>query len=293
MTTHRLFRILYCLLEKERVTAPELAQKMEVSVRTIYRDIDRLSGAGVPIYCNQGKSGGIFLMDSFVLDKSLLSEAEREDVLLSLQGLEALKGESQALEKLQSLFQANSENWIRVDFTDWRNQKYQADLFDVVKQAIFQKCLISFLYRGQEKEETRIVEPLQLVFKRYLYGFCRGKQDFRFFKLSRVSQCQILSEKFERKAGQRSIIKEKVREELVRLKLKFDKSQAFRVYEEFSGQIRQDPAGNLLVETEFPKHSSLYSYLLSFLDGVEVLEPLEVRQEFARIVNIISQKYKT
>lgn len=127
----------------------------------------------------------------------------------------------------------------------------------------------------------------------YLYGFCRGKQDFRLFKLSRVSQCQILSEKFERKAVQRSIIKEKVKEELVRLKLKFDKSQAFRVYEEFSGQIRQDPAGNLLVETEFPKHSSLYSYLLSLLDGVEVVEPLEVRQEFARIVKIISQKYKT
>lgn len=296
MTTHRLFRILYCLLEKERVTAPELAQKMEVSVRTIYRDIDRLSGAGVPIYCNPGKGGGIFLMNSFVLDKSLLSEAEREDVLLSLQGLEALKGESQALEKLQSLFQANSENWIRVDFTDWRNQKYQADLFDIAKQAIFQKCLISFLYRGQEKEETRIVEPLQLVFKSqawYLYGFCRSKQDFRFFKLSRVSQCQILSEKFERKAVQRSIIKEKVREELVRLKLKFDKSQAFRVYEEFSGQIRQDPDGNLLVETEFPKHSSLYSYLLSFLDCVEVIEPLEVRQELAQIVKTISQKYKT
>lgn len=196
MITHRLFRILYCLLEKERVTAPELAQKMEVSVRTIYRDIDRLSGAGVPIYCNPGKGGGIFLMNSFVLDKSLLSEAEREDVLLSLQGLEALKGESQALEKLKSLFQASTENWIRVDFTDWRNQKYQADLFDIVKQAIFQKCLISFLYRGQEKEETRIVEPLQLVFKSqawYLYGFCRSKQDFRLFKLSRVSQCQILS----------------------------------------------------------------------------------------------------
>ena len=158
MTTHRLFRILYCLLEKERVTAPELAQKMEVSVRTIYRDIDRLSGAGVPIYCNPGKGGGIFLMNSFVLDK-------REDVLLSLQGLEALKGESQALEKLKNLFQASTENWIRVDFTDWRNQKYQADLFDIIKQAIFQKCLISFLYRGQEKEGTRMVEPLQLLFK--------------------------------------------------------------------------------------------------------------------------------
>jgi len=127
--------------------------------------------------------------------------------------------------------------------------------------------LISFLYRGQEKEEARIVEPLQLVFKSqawYLYGFCRKKQDFRLFKLSRVSQCQILSEKFERKAVQRSINKEKVEEERVSLILKFDKSQAFRVYEEFSGQIRQDLAGNLLVETEFPKHSSLYSYLLSF-----------------------------
>ena len=235
-------------------------------------------------------------MNSFVLDKSLLSEAEREDVLLSLQGLEALKGESQALEKLKILFQASTENWIRVDFTDWRNQKYQADLFDIIKQAIFQKCLISFLYRGQEKEGTRMVEPLQLLFKSqawYLYGFCRKKQDFRLFKLSRVSQCQILPETFERKTVQLAINKEKVKEELVSLTLKFDKSQAFRVYEEFSGQIRQDPDGNLLVETEFPKHSSLYSYLLSFLDSVEVVEPFEVRQELAQIVKTISQKYKT
>ena len=296
MKNNRLFKILYYILEKGKVTANELSDKFEVSVRTIYRDIDRLSGAGVPIYCNPGKGGGIFLMNSFVLDKSLLSEAEREDVLLSLQGLEALKGESQALEKLQSLFQASTENWIRVDFTDWRNQKYQADLFDIIKQAIFQKCLISFLYRGQEKEETRMVEPLQLLFKSqawYLYGFCRKKQDFRLFKLSRVSQCQILPETFERKTVQLAINKEKVKEELVSLTLKFDKSQAFRVYEEFSGQIRQDPDGNLLVETEFPKHSSLYSYLLSFLDSVEVLEPLEVRQELAQIVKTISQKYKT
>ena len=141
-----------------------------------------------------------------------------------------------------------------------------------------------------------MVEPLQLLFKSqawYLYGFCRKKQDFRLFKLSRVSQCQILPETFERKTVQLAINKEKVKEELVSLTLKFDKSQAFRVYEEFSGQIRQDPDGNLLVETEFPKHSSLYSYLLSFLDSVEVLEPLEVRQELAQIVKTISQKYKT
>ena len=82
-------------------------------------------------------------------------------------------------------------------------------------------------------------------------------------------------------------------EERVSLILKFDKSQAFRVYEEFSGLISTDVVGNLLVEAEFPNHDSLYAYLLSFLDSVEVVEPLEVRQELAQIVKTISQKYKT
>ncbi|MFR2518531.1 helix-turn-helix transcriptional regulator, partial [Peptostreptococcus stomatis] len=88
MKNNRLFRILYYILEKEKVTANELADKFEVSVRTIYRDIDSISGAGIPIYATQGKGGGIEIAKDFVLSKSLLTEREKEQIMSALQGLD-------------------------------------------------------------------------------------------------------------------------------------------------------------------------------------------------------------
>ena len=87
MRESRLFRIVYYLLEHGKVTAPELAQKMEVSVRTVYRDIDAISSAGIPVYAVQGKGGGISLLDNYTLEKSLLSLQEREQILMALQGM--------------------------------------------------------------------------------------------------------------------------------------------------------------------------------------------------------------
>ena len=71
MKDNRLFRMLYYILKKGKVTARELAERFEVSIRTIYRDIDSLSSAGIPIYAIQGKGGGIEIADEFVLSKSL------------------------------------------------------------------------------------------------------------------------------------------------------------------------------------------------------------------------------
>ena len=76
MQESRLFRIVYYLLEKGKCTASELAEKFEVSIRTIYRDIDVISSAGIPIYATQGKGGGISILENYALDKSLLSEQE-------------------------------------------------------------------------------------------------------------------------------------------------------------------------------------------------------------------------
>ena len=129
MATKRLFDILYYLVEKRKATAPELAKKLNVSIRTIYRDIEWMSGAGIPVYCNSGKGGGIFLLNSFILDKGLLSTDEKEELMLAIQGLDALKGKGQVAEKLRALFQIKTEDWIRIDFSDWRGTKYQENLF--------------------------------------------------------------------------------------------------------------------------------------------------------------------
>lgn len=84
MKDSRLFRILYYILEKGKATANELADRFEVSVRTIYRDIDSISSAGIPIYAIQGKGGGIEIAQEFILSKSLLSQNEKEQIMTAL-----------------------------------------------------------------------------------------------------------------------------------------------------------------------------------------------------------------
>lgn len=189
MQESRLFKILYYVLEKRKVTASELADKFEVSVRTIYRDIDVLSEAGIPIYTAQGKSGGISILENYVLDKSILSQSEQEQILLALQGLDDTNAHY-LLSKLGSLFKSTAADWIEVDCTTWKRGKTQNNLFNLIKNAILEKREVSFQYYSSKGVGTnRIVEPLKIVSKGnnwYLYGFCKLRNDFRFFKLSRI-----------------------------------------------------------------------------------------------------------
>lgn len=202
MLESRLFRIVYYLLQNGKATAPELAQKFEVSIRTIYRDIDALSSAGIPIYATQGKGGGISILNNYTLDKSLLSEQEQEQMLTALQGMTATigKNSSELLTKLSALFQIKSTNWIDVDFSDWAHRAPQQDIFNIIKEAIFQKKVISFCYFSRKgNKEKRTVKPIQLVFKSkswYLYSFCLLRNDYRFFKLTRIRELELLSETF-------------------------------------------------------------------------------------------------
>lgn len=141
MEQSRLFRIVYHLLEKRKSTAPELAEKLEVSIRTIYQDLDAISAAGIPVYAAQGKGGGIFIMQDFVLDKSLLSEQEKEQILMALQGIFATENNQsdELLIKLGGFFQSKVTNWIEVDFSEWYKNTPKSDVFNRIKSAIFNR----------------------------------------------------------------------------------------------------------------------------------------------------------
>ena len=132
-----MFKIVYHLLEKGRTSAPELAEKLEVSVRTVYRDIDALSEAGIPVYAETGRNGGICLMDDFVLDKAVLSEAEKQEILAALQGLGAAEGQgADTLNKLAALFDTGGESWLEVDFSRWGSRKSDNEKFEALKSAM-------------------------------------------------------------------------------------------------------------------------------------------------------------
>lgn len=140
---------MYYLLDKGKCTAPELAEKFEVSTRTIYRDLDVISAAGIPIYATQGKGGGISILPEYVMDNALLSDEEKEKIVMALQGI-AVTDETtdDLLSKLGALFQTKAENWIEVDFSDWIKNNPDRDIFNSIKTAIFKKVLIDFSYFG-------------------------------------------------------------------------------------------------------------------------------------------------
>lgn len=267
MEQSRLFKIVYHLLEKGKSTAPELAEKFEVSIRTIYRDLDTISAAGIPIYATQGKGGGIFIMQDFVLNKSLLSEQEKEQILMVLQGISATEHNQtdELLMKLSGLFQSKVTNWIEVDFSEWYKNTPNYDVFNLIKNAIFNQYTITFSYFAREGNySNRTVESIKLIFKNkdwYLYGFCLLRNDFRFFKLTRIKDLEISSDTFIREVKSSHEIETVIKNKnFIHAKLKFSPKVAFRVYDEFTDNVSKDNQGNLYVNIDLPDNETLFSY---------------------------------
>ena len=298
MKLDRLFEIIYILLERERVTAGMLAERFEVSQRTIYRDVEALSVAGIPVYMNKGKGGGIALLPGFVLNKALLTEDEKADVLSSLRALGQVTpgAEDGALRKLGGLLGQPAVDWIEVDFTSWQNPKQQAELFRQLKIAILERRAVSFQYAsGRGEIMARTVEPMKLCFKGqawYLFGFCRLRQDFRFYKLRRIRELTVSGERFER------LCPEKVMPEgggqpieMVELVLRLPESMAFRVYDEFESYERTEDGG-FIARVHMPAGDWAFSYVTSFGEHCEVLEPPELRVEVAEKLENILKLYR-
>ena len=291
MQINRLFEIVYILLDKKTITAKELSKRFEVSVRTIYRDIDTLSIAGIPIYTNKGKGGGISLMDDFVLNKSVLSEKEQNEILMSLQSLNAMKflDVEPVLKRLSTIFNKESTNWIDVDFSKWGSDDSEKEKFNIIKTAILSTKIVSFDYFSSYGEKTlRTVEPLKLVFKGqdwYLYCFCRLKNEFRIFKITRIRNIKLLDETFKRDIpsdiwgeGDKSY-----KNKMVTLTLKIDERMAYRIYDEFHEEnIVKNLDGSFNVTTSFPEGDWIYGYVMSYGDYAEVIEPKDIREIIKR-----------
>lgn len=281
---NRLFEIVYILLQKKKVTAKELAEKFEVSTRTIYRDVETLSGANVPIYATQGKDGGIALLDRFVLNKTILSEEEQNQILFALQSMKNVSGQDEkgVLEKLSALFNKAVNDWIKIDFSTWKKDAAQEVKFEMIKKAILNKSRIEFLYYNSNGEKSkRIVEPLQIWFKDkswYLMSFCKLKEDCRIFKIARMKEIKMLREHFERDLPKEQ--KDKTRDfKIISLKLEISKAMAYRVYDEFESEgISKNRNGDFVVKAEYPENEWVWGYVLSFGEYAKVLSPKRAKE---------------
>lgn len=299
MQIGRLFEIVYLLLDRGSVTAGELAERFEVSVRTIHRDVEALSQAGIPVYTVRGSGGGIRLMENFVLNKLVLSQEERKGVLDALQGLRAVnvEGASQALDKLSALLGAG-DDWIEVDFSAWFTGDPVSERFQTLKDAILSGRTVAFQYTGVGGGASeRTVEPVKLVFRGrdwYLLAWCRKRCDYRYFKLARMGE-PVAGEPFTRRHAPPSPEKQRRQAqsgELMEIVARIAPEMAFRALDEIPPEQREtQPDGGVLVRMAREENLWLYSYLMTFGAGIRVLEPERVRKKLAAILRDAAGQY--
>lgn len=306
MKLDRMLYIITYLLNHKKVKAQELAEKFEVSVRTIYRDVDAISLAGIPIVTYQGMDGGIGIMEGFKLDKNLLTGEEIRKIVNALKGFQSISEDGkvkQLIEKLSGIT-VNMDlmptgNEIMIDLSSWSKYDQLGKEIQRIKEAIQQHKLVHFLYYTNEKLTERRVEPYQLVFKQsnwYLYAFCLIRNDFRLFKLRRMNKLSIQNVCFEpRICSVEELQWEETydRDAYLEIVVLFDPSMKYAIDDIFgveNYEYLED--GRIRVLFHMPAGPWLYGFLLGFGDKAEIMEPLELREKISTMADRISEVYR-
>lgn len=301
MKIDRLIGIISILLQKEKVTAPYLAEKFEVSRRTINRDVENLCKAGIPIVTEQGKNGGISIAEGYKVDKTLFTSGEIQAILSGLKSLDSVSG-SNRYQLLMDKLSCGSNDYVGasgpvvINLSSW----YQSSLppkFELIKDAIERKKKIEFHYYGPGGDNTRLLEPCLLIFEWsswYVWGYCLLRDDFRMFKLNRMDQIRCTNEDCEKREiplyhmDPRKVSWTKG----VEITAEFDKSMKWRLIEEFGiNSFSENADGRLLMQIGWSDQESLFSWLLGFRDCVRIIEPVEYQKDFLNLLERIKNLY--
>ncbi len=311
MRIDRMLSIVVILLNRRKITARELAERFEVSLRTVYRDVDAINDAGIPIVSSQGTGGGFSIMENYKLNHQLLTLEDTRTILTALKGVNSTirgQGMAQAMEKIRSLVPGDKKEELDlkmeqlvIDYLPWGYNDEMQDRIQQLNKAIVNSHLVSINYinlKGEEKRRT--VEPMTLMFKGYnwyLFGYCQLQKDGRLFRLSRIKELTLSDRTFlRRNISFKDFTKEKTDSSrpVVDLVFKFPISVRQRVEDYFyRGQIEDDGQGFLIVKASFPEDYWVYSFILSYGDNIEVLEPPHIREAIGEIAEKIMGKYQT
>jgi predicted DNA-binding transcriptional regulator YafY len=310
MKVDRLVSIIITLLDKERIGAQELADMFEVSPRTIYRDIDTINMAGIPILSTSGVGGGFEIMEKYKIDKMVFSTADLSAILMGLSSLSNMVRGNElvnALAKVKSFIPADRVkdielrvNQIYIDLSPWMGNRNIKPYLEIIKTALQESRLLSFEYADRYGNRTaRTAEPYQLVLKSshwYWQGYCLKRNDFRLFKLSRTSNLQMQEESFTPRGYQNPQLDftDIVATMQTKIKIRIHKSIMDRVldycpYEHFS----PDGDEHYIVGFPFIENEYHYNILFSFGDKCECLEPLHIRSEMKRRIYDIAAIYES
>ena len=300
MKIDRLIGILSILLQKKKTTALELAERFEVSRRTINRDIENLCKAGIPIQTSQGAGGGISIMEGFAMERTLLTSKDMKMILAGLRSLDSVSGShyyGQLMEKIKpgSSDIVTGSDAILIDLSSW-NKDAIAPKVSFIQDAIEERTMLAFDYYAPSGDSHREIEPYYLIFKWsswYVYGFCLIRQDFRMFKLNRMSGIRCIGRHFEMRSVQTPDLSiGNLYPPEIKVTAIVEARMKWRLIEEFGSDcftIRED--GRLLFSGLYSDEDSLLAWILTFGDQIKLLEPDWVKEKLLHIANKITIMY--
>ena len=301
MKIDRLIGILSVLLQEEKTTAPELAERFEVSRRTINRDIEDLCKAGIPIQTAQGIGGGISIMEGYRMDRTILTSKDMQVILAGLRSLDSVSGSSyygQLMEKIQagSSDFVSGRDSILIDLSSWYKGTL-APKIEVIQDAIENRQYLKFKYFAPSGESKRTIEPYYIIYKWtswYVYGWCLKRKDFRLFKLNRMDKVTMSKDTFEcRNVPAPEISAGPIEPRDIILKALFEPDMKWRLVEEFGPECYEvSEDGRLLLVEKYFDIENMVMWLLTFGDKVEVLEPPEAREKLRDIAGAMGRMYK-
>lgn len=309
MKIDRLASIIMILLERKKINAPELAKMFEVNLRTIYRDIETINQAGIPIITYRGPSGGIGIMEEYKIEKKLFTLSDITELLIGLKSIHSTLSSQELLNtivKIKGLVPKDEIkqveekiNQIKIDHTPWLgNERIKLNL-EKIKSAINENKFISFKYfdrLGQKSE--RKIEPYRLVLKNsnwYIQGYCLFREDFRIFEVSNMSSLKVLDEIFiPRNFDYDSQdIYFRTDKETITLKLLIHES-LLDIMVEFCGNdnVTIYKSDKYIAYFPFVEDDYFYNMILRFGNKCECLEPEHVRLEIIRRIEELLSIYK-
>ena len=310
MKLDRMIAIIVTLIRRGRIQAKELADMFDVSVRTIYRDIETINQAGIPVIAYRGANGGISIVEGYKLDKSVLTNSELAAIVTALQGVTKYYPDANSqvlLEKLKSAVPSSHREsfnlmtrQICIDLSPWGNDREPKEKNILLKRAMDASRTVSFQYSNFKGETSnREVEPHTLVLKRqkwYLYAYCRLRDSFRLFKLARMKDIIINETCFSRRETNLEELpwdrEWQGSPNMVDLVLAIDSKLKVLAEECFGVEnLHPDGKGKLVVALPFPEDDWIYGFILSFGSHVEVLEPDHIRNKIKSLAQKIYSIY--
>jgi predicted DNA-binding transcriptional regulator YafY len=292
MKLERLLAIVLLLINRKRVQAKELAEMFEVSLRTIYRDIDTINQAGIPIVTFQGAGGGIGIMESYRLERNLFAKEDMTMILSMLSGVNKELGDGvieRTIKKVEGMLPFSEEKVepIVIDFSGWGKHHYYKDKISMLKKTVDECRVIRIAYASaQNKESIREIEPVQMHFRTsnwYVFGLCRLRNEYRLFKVSRIRNMEVLEEVFQQHVSVPSIDEYGWTGKRVTLTLLFSHEFRAKVEDFFAEEEIRFEQDGIYVTITYPEDEWLYGFILSFGSDVQVVSP-------SRIRNIIKRK---